>query len=112
MVFRGMGRGLIEAPWSGNPPAGLRFRFSAAWAAASLKHRGRLGLLHRPVRFSAAWAAASLKLVPSHEVCEVRSAVFRGMGRGLIEAAGGPPPDSRTGATVFRGMGRGLIEAL
>ena len=39
MVFRGRGRGLIEAPYASVKRTQSRVGFSAAAAAASLKHR-------------------------------------------------------------------------
>ena len=61
-------------------------RFSAAAAAASLKHPG-LGRSRRGVRrFSAAAAAASLKPEGGGITVPDGSRVFRGRGRGLIEA--------------------------
>ena len=63
-----------------------------------------------PTWFSAAAAAASLKLDEAVKVYNVDDEVFRGRGRGLIEAA-----VEQFGETakfvVFRGRGRGLIEA-
>ena len=61
--------------------------FSAAWAAASLKLVGAEDVVEGlDARFSAAWAAASLKQ-PGRPDCDAGACrVFRGMGRGLIEA--------------------------
>ena len=109
-VFRGRGRGLIEARPRSARRSGRGSRFSAAAAAASLKHariravapgiaevfrgRGRgliearagAGALHAAAGFSAAAAAASLKPMVSSRRAGRSLSVFRGRGRGLIEA--------------------------
>ena len=160
LVFRGIGRGLIEAgitfpqpeaadrPFSavsaaaslkrasGDVAGRWRLAFSAVSAAASLKplaDRGR----RRPVRsfsavsaaaslkrtalrerrqpdgtpFSAVSAAASLKPLELMATYNAQVAVFRGIGRGLIEASATPGSRRPGRSRVFRGIGRGLIEA-
>ena len=110
-VFRGRGRGLIEARpklvwfliivrWFSAAAAAASLKrtadtdadsfalggFSAAAAAASLKQYGTPGTGTQGPRFSAAAAAASLKPVLRHTYPLPDLAVFRGRGRGLIEA--------------------------
>ena len=85
-VFRGIGRGLIEArPAAPASPAHAR-AFSAVSAAASLKRGVRKAKKIARRAFSAVSAAASLKRAALALLLFAPPVVFRGIGRGLIEA--------------------------